>query len=593
MARAPNPVTLYQGDHLAARLVDGDSEAVVVAFPDRVHPVGFDGPGWGEGFLASRRISAVYIACARIDWFQTPDFFVALAAIRAGLGTRRITTYGSSMGGYGALLSARALAARRCLALSPQYSIDPEIVPFERRYNDHAAEIGRFRHDLRTEAGTSCQHVVAHDPTHGLDMRHLRLIEQAMPVARLPVYGAGHGVLSMIVHAPAKAELAGWLTQETDTAALRRAVRTGRAASGTYLRRMANKAGAAGHGGLVDFAAIARKNGFGKLARRLAAPTPVRRKLPRLVVHCGLPKTGTTSLQAHFFDNAAAYRDIGIHYPTDGADPRDLNHAWLSKALRDGDTAQLGDTLERCPPDCHTVLLSDESLFVEMPGLGEAAREALANVLAPYPVTAVMVARDRTAWMRSFYLQSVQNRRPGPITPQPSARNLWQTPLSYAGFFAQPYCRALLDFDDMRRRIGNALGADTTRSLGFEPGHDVVETFCASMGWPRLGQARARALNPSISDVQAEILRQANALGAGPGRLIKSLIGLTEPFDPARLKPRRLAKLASLGRGIDWKALRFCENPPLVYSATEFADACAALQARAEAVQIHAGTHPA
>lgn len=182
---------IYQSQHISARFVEAGSERVVACFPDRVHPTGFDQPGWGESFLTRRSISAIYFSLAQIDWFQCPDFFNALQACRAYLDDMRpVTTYGSSMGGYAAILGADALNAELCVALSPQFSIDPLTVPFERRYDEIATRIGPFIHDLSCHVSSRCNYVVAYDPTHRLDRRHLSLIEQGYSVTRLPVYGA-------------------------------------------------------------------------------------------------------------------------------------------------------------------------------------------------------------------------------------------------------------------------------------------------------------------------------------------------------------------------------------------------------------------
>ena len=577
---------IYQSDRLSARFVEGETERVAVCFPDRVHPVGFDQPGWGEGFLTKRGVSAIYIAEAGIDWFQCPDFFDAMQACRAALGQRPVTTYGSSMGGYAAILGARALGADRCFALSPQYSIDPEVVPFERRYNDYAVRIGPFIHDLASHVSDTCTYIVVYDPTHRLDVKHLALIQNAAPVMRLPVYGAGHGVLPLITGSNAREALAKALAGKAPPSHLRQGVRTMRRGSASYLRRMGNKAHERGHGGLFDFAGAIRGFGYDRLADKWQAKAAPRAQRPKLVVHCGLPKTGTTSLQAHFYGQAQAYREAGIYYPTQDADKKDRNHAWFSKGLRDALVDQLEATLQSCPNDCHTLFLSDESLFVEMPGLSDAALTALHEVLAGYEVEVVLFERDPIEWMRSFYLQSVQNRRPGSKTDHPSARNLWQTTRPYQSFFDLPYCQELLDFPAMRERIKTAFGAEKVTALGFQSGKDVVPLFCEAMGWPMPAIGPALTRNPSISDTEAEILRQANELKDGQARLIKALISQPGDFDAGTLRLAKAQKLAKQARGFPWGKLTFRENPPLKIRQEEFDRRVVELRQNAEAILL-------
>ena len=573
---------IYQSAHLSARYVAGESARVVVCFPDRVHPTGFDQPGWAEGFLTRRGLSAIYVSLARIDWFQCPDFLEAMRACGAFLQGRAVTVYGSSMGGYAALLSARTLRADLCLALSPQYSIDPAVVPFERRYNDYASQIGPFLHDLAGQASDACSHVVAYDPTHRLDARHLALIEQSHDVTRLPVYGAGHGVLPYLTGDSLRDDLARLLTAGISVQGFRNKVRQTRRLSLPYLRRMGNKVHESGHGGLYDFAGAIKPFGQERLVRKWRAGRKHVRKRPKLVVHCGLPKTGTTSLQAHFYENAAGYRKSGIHYPTAGADRKDLNHAWFSRGLREGDVGQLGDTLESCPEECHTVFLSDESLFVELPGLSDMALSSLAEVLQGIETEIVLFERDPLPWKRSFYLQSVQNRRPGKPTKTPSARNLWQSELPYEAFFEQDYCQALLDFPAMQARLAAAFGGAKLTVLRFEAGQDVVPVFHQALGWEQLGARAALARNPSITDTEAEILRQANGLSDRNGRFIKALIALPEGFDPARMRSGRLEKLRQAATRFPWESLVFRENPPLEITPAGFLETLESLKRKAE-----------
>jgi S-formylglutathione hydrolase FrmB len=55
---------------------------------------------------------------------------------------------GFSMGGYGAFRFARATNATYVTAISPQFSIHPDVVPFDKRYGADAAGFERDLSDL-------------------------------------------------------------------------------------------------------------------------------------------------------------------------------------------------------------------------------------------------------------------------------------------------------------------------------------------------------------------------------------------------------------------------------------------------------------
>ena len=127
------------------------------------------------------------------DWYQHPEMADALAAIRGrAAGAARLTTYGSSMGGYAAIRFADAVGAHAALALSPQYSIDPLKAPFEWRWQQEAHRI-RFLPDLDGPIRSAVTPVIVYDPTT-LDRAHVDRIAADIPVARLRVPHSGHPV---------------------------------------------------------------------------------------------------------------------------------------------------------------------------------------------------------------------------------------------------------------------------------------------------------------------------------------------------------------------------------------------------------------
>jgi S-formylglutathione hydrolase FrmB len=69
------------------------------------------------------------------DWFQYRDFDLVTKAVRAlTRSAEHVLSYGSSMGGYGAIRFADAVGATQVLAFSPQYSIDRRVMPQEIRW---------------------------------------------------------------------------------------------------------------------------------------------------------------------------------------------------------------------------------------------------------------------------------------------------------------------------------------------------------------------------------------------------------------------------------------------------------------------------
>lgn len=106
------------------------------------------------------------------------------------------------MGGYGAFRFARATNATYVTAISPQFSIHPDVVPFDKRYGADAAGFERDLSDLTRVPRPDLQGIIITDPFRPLDLVHANMITEAFArvrIARLPF--GGHPATSLIARA--------------------------------------------------------------------------------------------------------------------------------------------------------------------------------------------------------------------------------------------------------------------------------------------------------------------------------------------------------------------------------------------------------
>jgi hypothetical protein len=186
--------TVFDGDLLRARLwwTDRKTTALYVTFrqwqPD---PGSFSEPGRVQRALDAG-LAHLHIQTRWNDWFlnaETPALETALRNLRARFLTAR--ALGFSMGGYAALRFSSALRLNQALVISPQYTLDPHLVPEEDRYPE-ARTFDPIAGDLKTHARPDLNGVVVFDPFYRLDHLHARLIAQALPgvaMAKLPFGG--------------------------------------------------------------------------------------------------------------------------------------------------------------------------------------------------------------------------------------------------------------------------------------------------------------------------------------------------------------------------------------------------------------------
>lgn len=575
---------LYSGDDFHVNYNGPDPSQVerfVMTFPDLIHPTGPDAPGWGAAFLRKRGAAVISLTFERANWFQSEGFFPAIEAARDFVGGRApISAYGASMGGYGAILAGRRLGAERVVAVSPQFTIEPSIAPFEHRYRVKAAEIGPFIHDVSNEIRDEISYFVMHDSTHQNDRRHANLFPRSAKWHDLVQPGSGHGLLATLVQAGGTDALYRLIMGTGDHLQLRRAMRAGRGNSPRYVRRMGEFCIALPRRTKSAQVMIEKADRLGMKRlvarwrgsldeRRAATPWLVKGRLKQVVLHVGLPDAEAAVLQAHMVENRRAYRDQGMDYAGDlaegGAYPP--NHRWLSATLLAGDMGRLRGVREAAV-DAPRLMLSDENLFLEMPYIRRVAFRQFRELFSDLRVRVLACTRDKIEWKRSFYKSSLVLRG------RPRLRSVaehWGHSDGFAEFFERPVVARLADWDEAFEDIRRHLGAEAVEKVVIQPGRDGVEEVLGHLGLrPVAGESSARG-TPGLTDLDAEILRQANAQGPVLRGAVRILLGLPQVTEgPVEIKPRLLRKFRSLADDLDWSALRYRENPPLVYDREAF-----------------------
>ncbi|MCC7321059.1 MAG: alpha/beta hydrolase [Rubellimicrobium sp.] len=197
-AAGPAYTPVFEGDHLRAALsvggATGARDLLVVTFDfRRIGRKGFSEANFSSAF-ARQGHSQLSITCRENDWFINADTEALEQAIaRVAAGFRRVQALGFSMGGYGAFRFARALNLRGVVAVSPQASIAPGVVPGDRRYAEEALRFDPALGDLTVRGKDDLRGVILVDPFIRHDIHHARLITGAFPRVRiLPLPFAGH-----------------------------------------------------------------------------------------------------------------------------------------------------------------------------------------------------------------------------------------------------------------------------------------------------------------------------------------------------------------------------------------------------------------
>lgn len=220
---------LYRSENLSVRREGDRGGTMFVTFGSYTSEPSLDREGFGESFLRRLDHDAIHVINSRNRWYQHPEREEALAAIAAV--TRdydRVITYGSSMGGYAALRYAVACGADVAVALSPQFSVDPRVVPWEIRWQPDVARI-RFAEPGYVPAAVQ---YVFYDPRVPLDRLHAEQIAQVAPARLIPIPYGGHPVGPLLAETGAlQSAIRSIIADDFDPADVRRRVRKKRSES--------------------------------------------------------------------------------------------------------------------------------------------------------------------------------------------------------------------------------------------------------------------------------------------------------------------------------------------------------------------------
>jgi hypothetical protein len=243
---------------------------VVIAFAPFDYPFQTDAGGWGSASFTKREIAHVCVFHSAEDWHQNDEFFPAMQACRAFLGDGiAVTTYGFSMGGFGALLGAQSLEAERAIAISPQVSIDPSKARFERRYAQQWAAMGDWKHDLSKHMRSQkTDHIVLFDPLHKQDKKHEARLPKSTKYTRCLLHGAGHAGIQCLVEMKAQEVLFDLLRGTATAADLRKAYRANRRKSFRYLRKVGTILHEKKRPAALGFFEIAKSLGYRRLIKK-------------------------------------------------------------------------------------------------------------------------------------------------------------------------------------------------------------------------------------------------------------------------------------------------------------------------------------
>ncbi|MFC3170285.1 hypothetical protein [Paracoccus fontiphilus] len=151
--------------------------------------------GWGYEFLQKKGTSALHVKSDRNTWYRLPsirNFFEDANSVGFFSAFEHTMTYGTSMGGYGALAFAGIVGANACLSYNPQINLGQSVRSWETRFSSamqYSWDDPTF--NLNDQIRDVKLPVVVYDPYYKLDRKQVELLSGGH-VIKLRVPFVGH-----------------------------------------------------------------------------------------------------------------------------------------------------------------------------------------------------------------------------------------------------------------------------------------------------------------------------------------------------------------------------------------------------------------
>ncbi len=143
-------LTVYEDEtvRIAARHLEPSRERdeILLSFTGIGHQMGGINVQREEFFGSGKSMSnVIFISDKKKSWGNALDFGLVYSKLERLLGPSSLHSIGSSMGGFLSIHASQVFPIRTALAFAPQFSVNPSVVPRERRWREHVQAIDRFR----------------------------------------------------------------------------------------------------------------------------------------------------------------------------------------------------------------------------------------------------------------------------------------------------------------------------------------------------------------------------------------------------------------------------------------------------------------
>jgi len=292
---------------------------------------------------------------------------------------------------------------------------------------------------------------------------------------------------------------------------------------------------------------------------------------PRLIIHPGMPKTGTTAIQKFFFHNRAIFAKHRLIYPDDVLAKEEPSHWPFFKSIVDRDFARWDNAFNQALQRSLTLLFSSEAICSHLMDMRDNNFD-LQALSDRFDVRIGLVIRDNRAFTKSLYKQCIAN---APYTKSRStAVNHYGTKLLFDEFVKSKWVEFLQSEEQVTTAFKQIFSEKIDLEIVRYNPANLIEQFSKQILGMRIKDVSQVRPNLSLPDFGTEALRQSNLHSVGSGLVLRTILRFAYPnthnfwsFSLSQLTALDIQQYQSFRR-----KLEFIDNPPLHFSEEDMHD---------------------
>lgn len=230
---------------------------------------------------------------------------------------------------------------------------------------------------------------------------------------------------------------------------------------------------------------------------------------PRLILHVGTPKTGTTTFQHACYLSRERLMSRNILYPTLGIHTSPPKHQWIVQYLLEGNLARFEENIENLVVEAagvnaRSVILSTEGIFNHWADFSNSSRRALRDIGRYFDLTVWCVFREPVSFAMSVYSQLVKNP-PFDLAPCYGTYDSPETVIEHP-FFAKQ-----LDYAGFVQEVESLFESPVVVATRYET-NDIVEQARNLLGVDAAILQSVPNANRSLSVLGIDLMQRLNRL---------------------------------------------------------------------------------